>query len=80
MRQVDAKDCHFVSRNVLVRFEGGEVLQAEADGKFFLILDESTVLNLLDEEDRSGIVAIKYLEFDTVSERTEYERRRGWSK
>lgn len=80
MRQVDAKECHFTSKNVLVQFEGGVVFQAEADGKFFLILDESTVVSLLDEEDRAGIVAVKYLEFDTLLERAEYEVKRGWSR
>ena len=59
-------------------FEGGAVFSAEKEGKFYLILDESTMASILDEEDLPDEL-VKIIEFDSVEERNEYIKSRGWA-
>ena len=58
-------------------FEGGAVFSAEKEGKFYLILDESTMASILDEEDLPDEL-VKIIEFDSVDERNDYIKQRGW--
>ena len=41
----------FPDKTLLKGFEGGAVFSAEKEGKFYLILDESTMASILDEDD-----------------------------
>jgi hypothetical protein len=70
----------FSTSKVLARFEGGAVLTAERDGKFFVIQDESTMAGFLSDEDAEGIDFVKVLEFDTNAERDAHIAMRGWDK
>ena len=68
---------YFPDKTLLKGFEGGAVYAAEKEGKFYLILDESTMASILDEEDLPDEL-VKTIEFDTVKERDEYIKSRGW--
>ena len=70
-------DDYFPDKTVLKIFEGGIVYLAEDGEKFYLILDESTMASILDEEDLPDEL-VKTIEFDTVEERDEYIKSRGW--
>ena len=70
-------DDYFPDKTVLKIFEGGIVYLAEDGEKFYLILDESTMASILDEEDLPDEL-VKTIEFDTVKERDEYIKSRGW--
>ena len=70
-------DDYFPDKTLLKGFEGGAVFSAEKEGKFYLILDESTMASILDEEDLPDEL-VKTIEFDTVEERDEYIKSRGW--
>jgi hypothetical protein len=45
---------------------------AERDGHFYVILDESTMADMLDEGDAGGSDVVKVLEFDTDADREAY--------
>lgn len=60
-------------------FEGGAVYKENRDGKFMLIINQVAILDMLDEEDREGIEAIKELEFSSEESRHEYIKSRGWA-
>ena len=68
----------FPDKTLLKGFEGGAVFSAEKEGKFYLILDESTMASILDEEDLPDEL-VKIIEFDTVEERDAYINKRGWN-
>ena len=68
----------FPDKTLLKGFEGGVVFSAEKEGKFYLILDESTMASILDEEDLPDEL-VKIIEFDSVEERNEYIKSRGWA-
>ena len=70
-------DDYFPDKTVLKIFEGGIVYLAEDGEKFYLIIDESTMASILDEEDLPDEL-VKTIEFDTVIERDEYIKSRGW--
>ena len=70
-------DDYFPDKTVLKVFEGGIVYLAEDGEKFYLILDESTMASILDEEDLPDEL-VKTIEFDSVEERDEYIKSRGW--
>lgn len=53
-------------------FEGGAVYTAENDNRFFVILDESAMAGLLDEEDLEGMELVKVHEFETERQRDAY--------
>ena len=70
-------DDYFPDKTLLKGFEGGAVYLAEDGEKFYLILDESTMASILDEEDLPDEL-VKTIEFATVEERDEYIISRGW--
>ena len=70
-------DDYFPDKTVLKIFQGGIVYLAEDGEKFYLIIDESTMASILDEEDLPDEL-VKTIEFDTVKERDEYIKSRGW--
>jgi len=61
-------------KTMIKGFEGGAVYAADKGGKFYLVLDEGTMADLLSEEDREGI------EFDTPAERDAHIAERGWKR
>ena len=67
----------FPEKTLLKGFEGGSVYLSDKGGKFYLILDESTMASILDEEDLPDEL-VKIIEFDTVEERNDYIKQRGW--
>ena len=70
-------DDYFPDKTVLKEFEGGIVYLAEDGEKFYVITDESTMASILDEEDLPDEL-VKTIEFDTLKERDEYIKQRGW--
>lgn len=58
------------------QFEGGSVYTAESDACFVVIIDESTCLDLLSEDERADIPVHSVIEFTTEKERTLYLNRR----
>ena len=70
-------DDYFPDKTVLKIFEGGIVYLAEDGEKFYLIIDESTMASILNEEDLPDEL-IKTIEFDSVKERDEYIKSRCW--
>ena len=70
-------DDYFPDKTVLKIFEGGIVYLAEDGENFFLIIDESTMASILDEEDLPDEL-VKIIEFDTEEERHKYIKSRGW--
>ena len=70
-------DDYFPDKTLLKGFEGGAVYLAEEGGKFYLILDESIMASILDEEDLPDEL-VKTIEFDTIDERNAYIKQRGW--
>lgn len=70
-------DDYFPNKTLLKGFEGGAVYQAEEDGKFYLILDESIMASILDEKDLPDKL-VKTIEFDSIEDRNDYINSRGW--
>ena len=66
----------FPDRRCLLRFEGGTVCIAEKDDRHYVILDESTLAMLLDDEDVPGLTLVEIIEFDSFVERRAYLRDR----
>lgn len=66
-------------KNELKKFIGGgegfRIYTAEDNNRFLLIIDESTTVDLLSEEDAEGLQSEKVLEFSTEKERKEYLNR-----
>jgi hypothetical protein len=64
---------------LLVRSEGGCVYTADYLGRFYIIVDESSMAALLSEEDLADLspALVKVLEFDTAAERDVYIQERG---
>jgi hypothetical protein len=71
----------FADARVVAAFEGGCVLAAERGGKFYLIQDESTLADLLSEEDLDDFAheLVKVFEFDSAGERDAFSQARGWA-
>ena len=67
----------YPKRTLLKGFEGGAVFLSEKNGKYYLILDESTMAGFFDEEDLPECL-VKVIEFETDEERDEYIKDRGW--
>jgi len=59
-------------RKLYAGFEGGSIHTAERDGRYYVIVDESTLFDLLSEEDMEGLEPIKVLEFESEQERAAY--------
>jgi hypothetical protein len=72
----------FPDRQPLVAFEGATVYTAERLGNYYLILDETTLVDLLSEEDAADLTndMVKVLEFDEPDERETYVKSRGWGR
>jgi hypothetical protein len=65
------------SPRILYRdFEGGAVYTMERDGKFLVILDESTMADILPADELEGVELEKDIEFSSEPERTAYLTRR----
>lgn len=81
MRSLPLTRADFSELHLLVALEGGAIYTAERQGKFYLVQDESSMADLLDEQDRRDIARwlLKVLEFDTAAEREAYVRGRGWT-
>jgi hypothetical protein len=62
----------FPNETALKRFEGGVVYTAERGGMFYVITDESTMADLLSDEDLQGIELLKTYEFSSADERLSY--------
>ena len=77
-REVNLRIEDFAACSRVRGFEGGAVYQASRDGRFYVIVNETAAFDLLSEEDRDGLSAVRVLEFDTDADRTEYLRRRRW--
>jgi hypothetical protein len=69
----------FSRRERLLAFEGGAVYTAEHGGRFYLIQDESTLPELLSDEDLVGLELVNVLEFESKEEREVYLVDRGWA-
>ena len=54
------------------RFEGGAVYTQDHKGKYNVVIDESSIADLLSPEDLDDMELIKILAFDTVQERLAY--------
>lgn len=57
-------------------FEGGSVHTAEREGRFFVIIDESAMADMLDEDDLADMQLTKAIEFDSPEARAEYLEKR----
>src|SRR4051812_34622200 len=70
----------FPGRRRLAAFEGGSLYAAERGGKYYLILDESSMADFLSDEDLVGLQEdlVKILEFDSDQQRQAYILSRGW--
>lgn len=65
-------------RRLIRRFEGGAVYESERNGKFLVIEDQGTLLDLLNEEDRAEFEPVIVYEFETAAERKNFLNQRGW--
>ncbi|MBV2130633.1 hypothetical protein [Arsukibacterium indicum] len=54
------------------RFEGGAVYTQESNGKYCVVIDESSIASLLPPEELDDMDLIKVLEFNTEQERLVY--------
>lgn len=54
------------------RFEGGAVYTQDHKGKYNVVIDESSIADLLSPEDLDDMELIKVLTFDTEQERLAY--------
>jgi len=54
------------------RFEGGAVYTQENNGKYCVIIDESSIASLLPPEELDDMELIKVFEFNTEQERSAY--------
>ena len=58
-------------------FEGGAIYKATKDGKYYLIVDEGTMADFLDEDDKDLLDhLVQVIEFDTEEELNQYLRER----
>lgn len=60
-----------VRRRVCV-VEGGALYEAERDGKFLVIEDQGTLLDLMNDEDREGFEPEVTYEFETAADRVNF--------
>jgi hypothetical protein len=66
----------FPDRRCIHRYEGGAVYVAEQENRFYVILDESAMAGLLDDEDLKDMNLVRFLLFDSDAERDAYLHRR----
>ncbi len=62
----------FTGLTLFKRFEGGAVYTQENNGQYCVVIDESSIANLLPPEELADMELIKVLEFKTEQERLEY--------
>jgi hypothetical protein len=56
-------------------FEGGAIYKAIKNGKYYLIVDEGTMADFIDEDDKELLdQLVKVIEFDTEEELNQYLR------
>jgi hypothetical protein len=67
----------FPRRCQLFAAEGGAVYLDERDGLYYVISDESTLADMLNEED-AGLAGVVIYEFESDAARDEYLRQRRW--
>lgn len=67
----------FPNRRRYLGLEGGSVSLAEDGERFYIIVDEGTMMDFLAEEDQD-LAGIRVTEFDTETARTDYLTQRGW--
>ncbi len=69
----------FLDRKRVASIEGGALYTADLGGKFYVIQDETTMAQLLSEEDAIDLESelIKVWEFDTPADRARYLHGRG---
>ncbi|MEO5753170.1 MAG: hypothetical protein ABIR38_00495 [Chthoniobacterales bacterium] len=75
-RRADFDLTDFQNTTVVKQFEGGVIYTATGAGKPVLILDESTLADLLNEEDRAGLSFVSVIKFENAAERQNYIERR----
>lgn len=73
-------DADFPNKTLLKGFEGGAVYTAERDDKFYVVTDEGTMLDFLNEEDREGFEPVNVREFETAEARAAYIKQRRWDR
>lgn len=66
------------ARRLIRQFEGGSIYASETDNKFQVIVDQGTLLDLLNDEDRKGFDSVTVYEFDTAVARHNFLLQRGW--
>lgn len=62
----------FHNKKHVAGFEGGAIYTAERDGKYYAIIHEGTMLDMLSEEDAAGLPPKRTIEFETAAERDSY--------
>lgn len=69
----------FLNIKEIAAFEGGAIYRATKDDKHYLIIDEGTLADFLDEDDKDLLdQLVKIIEFETVEELNKYlEERSG---
>lgn len=60
------------SRRLVCRFEGGAVYESESDAKFLVVVDQGTLLDFLNDEDREGFEPVTVYEFETAVDRNSF--------
>jgi hypothetical protein len=71
----------FPDMRILLEMEGGRILLAEKDERFYIIVDEGTMADFLsgdDENMREALVQV--YEFETEGEREAYIEARHWRR
>lgn len=69
----------FPNLKEIASFEGGAIYQAKKEDKHYLIIDEGTLADMLDEDDKDLLdQLVKIIEFETEEELNNYlEERSG---
>lgn len=68
---------HFPKAREVSAWEGGRAYLAERDGVAYVLVDEGTLADLLDDEDQDLLDGlVKVIAFESEAERTEYIRTR----
>lgn len=67
-------------RRRLPTANGRALYAAEADGRFYLIVDESEFYALLEPEDKLETTPVQIHEFRTEGERAHFLALQGWGK
>ncbi len=76
--EVQRGDADVSHRRMIACFEGGMVESAERGGEFLLLINESGLLDMLDEADREGSEPVTVLRFPSRAARDAYVAARGW--